>query len=178
MGITYDLRAKGHAHDIALVELDAPLNGLTAERVLDPLEAAAVLRPGVRVELVGYGRTSADGWRLGEMNAAEATITSVGAYEMTIGRPRRAAELPGRLGGPAFLTVADGTRRLISIVSRSANDATDCDRQHPPYNRRGLQQSLKRNEATRPGDSIGNPLGLVKSRQDLGGRQSSNLTVP
>jgi V8-like Glu-specific endopeptidase len=59
----YHLRASDSLHDIALLELETPLKGLTAERVLHPADAAALLRSGVRVQLVGYGTTHAR-WRI------------------------------------------------------------------------------------------------------------------
>jgi secreted trypsin-like serine protease len=45
---------------------------------------------------------------------------------MTIGAPGEPQNCEGDSGGPAFLVGADGTKRLVGIVSRSANDATDC----------------------------------------------------
>jgi trypsin len=123
----YDLRANGLLHDIALVELDAPLEGLTGEHVIDPADAVTLLRPGVRIELVGYGRIRADEeGLLGTKNAAQATITGVSANEITIGAPGAPQNCEGDSGGAAFLVGADGARRLVGIVSRSANDATDC----------------------------------------------------
>lgn len=122
----YHLRRGAPLHDVALVELEAPLEGLSPERVLHPEDAVTVLRPGLHVQLVGYGITRADGWLWGEKNAAEATITRVGADEMTIGETGGPQNCTGDSGGPAFFVAADGTRWLIGVVSRSANDMTAC----------------------------------------------------
>jgi hypothetical protein len=58
---TYEFRASGLSHDIALIELDAPLGSLTGEHVIDPVKATSLLRPGIRIDIVGYGAIGADG---------------------------------------------------------------------------------------------------------------------
>jgi secreted trypsin-like serine protease len=119
---SYDLRSSGSLHDIALVELAAPLDRSTFERLLSPQEAPAVLRSGAGVELVGYASKS----RLIEKTATRATITSLRADEMTVGGPGEPQSCEGDSGGPAFVLDGAGGRRIAGIVSRSANDATVC----------------------------------------------------
>lgn len=122
----FDLHANGLLHDIALVELEFPLENPTSERLLNPVDAVAMLHPGTRVEIVGYGRIHADGELLGTKNYAQATIASVSADEIVIGAPGDPQNCDGDSGGPAFIVESNGQKRLIGIVSRSANDATDC----------------------------------------------------
>jgi secreted trypsin-like serine protease len=122
----YDVQSPGSLHDIAIVELDAPVDGVTPESVLSPQSAPALLRAGEAVELVGYGATSADDDTLGTKNDAQATIASIGIDEMTVGGPGEAQDCDGDSGGPSFVIDASGTRRIAGIVSRSANDATAC----------------------------------------------------
>ncbi len=118
----YDLRATGSMHDIALAELEAPLESSSFERMLSPAEASAVLRPDGDVELVGYGASS----RLAEKAAKRATIRGLRADEMTIGGPGEPQSCEGDSGWPAFVLNERGVRRIAGIVSRSANDATEC----------------------------------------------------
>jgi secreted trypsin-like serine protease len=121
----YNRQAGSSPPDIALIEFDSPFTDGTVEYMLNPVTAASALRPGARIELVGYGRTEPSG-RLGRRNAAEAAITSVDVDEMTVGRLGETQNCDGDSGGSAFLLHSDGTRLLASIVSRSARDTTDC----------------------------------------------------
>jgi secreted trypsin-like serine protease len=121
----FGIRATGSLHDIALVELASPLERLVPESLLDASTSNASLHAGAGVELVGYGRTSQSSVT-GRRNAAIATIRTVATDEMTIGAPGEAQSCEGDSGGPAFLVGSDGIRRLAGIVSRSANDATEC----------------------------------------------------
>lgn len=116
----YDPHAAGALHDIALVELDAPLDRAVPEILLSPDEARRMLRRGLRLILVGYGRPRADGGAPGARYAAAATVTRLGAEEMTLGAPGDPQGFEGDSGGPAFLVAPDGTRRLAGIVSRAA----------------------------------------------------------
>lgn len=118
----YDLRSPGSMHDIALAELEAPLETSSFERSLSSAEASAVLRPDADVELVGYGANS----RVAEKTAKRATIRGLRADEMTIGGPGEPQSCAGDSGGPAFVLNERGARRIAGIVSRSANDATEC----------------------------------------------------
>jgi secreted trypsin-like serine protease len=122
----YDLRASGSLHDIALVELDAPLGRSHCERWLSPAEAPRMLGPGAAVELVGYSGRVADGVPFGSKAATRATIASLGTDEMTVGGPGEPQGCVGDSGGPAFARDATGARRLVAVTSRSANDATEC----------------------------------------------------
>jgi secreted trypsin-like serine protease len=118
----YDLRSTGSMHDIALAELEAPLESSSFERLLSAAEASAALRPDGDVELVGYGANA----RLPEKTAKRATIRPLRADEMTIGGPGEPQSCEGDSGGPAFVLNGRGARRIAGIVSRSANDATEC----------------------------------------------------
>jgi secreted trypsin-like serine protease len=118
----YDLRSRESLHDIALVELDGPLAIPAFERLLSPTEAFALLRSGGRVELVGYAGKS----HLGEKTVTRARVTSVSADEMAVGGPGLPQSCGGDSGGPAFVFNASGARRIAGVVSRSANDVTEC----------------------------------------------------
>ncbi len=122
----YDVQSQGSLHDLAIVELDAPVGSVAPESVLSSQSAPGALRSGNVVELVGYGSTSASDDALGAKNAAQAPITSVGVDEMTIGGPGEAQNCEGDSGGPSFVVDAAGARRIAGVVSRSANEATEC----------------------------------------------------
>jgi secreted trypsin-like serine protease len=119
----FAIREVGSLHDIGLVELVLPIEGMSAELLMDPA-AATLIQPGAGVELVGYG--TRDGGGSGQKTSTEATISSVGVDEMKIGGPGEPQNCKGDSGGPAFVIGLDGVRRLAGIVSRSANNATEC----------------------------------------------------
>jgi secreted trypsin-like serine protease len=117
----YSPQSKGTLHDIAIVELAADLESSAFARLLTPAEAPPVVRPGGDVELVGYGTKG----RFGEKVATRAPITTVGLDEMVIGGPGLPQSCLGDSGGPAFVGTGNG-KRIVGIISRSANDATEC----------------------------------------------------
>ncbi len=108
-------------HDIAVVELAVAPQGAAFLHLLTPAEAPPVVRPGGDVDLVGYGAKG----RFGRKVATRATLTYVGPHEMVIGGPGLPQSCVGDSGGPALVGAGD-TRRIAGIISRSANDATEC----------------------------------------------------
>jgi secreted trypsin-like serine protease len=121
---SYDLASRGSLHDVALVELDSPLEGVAGARV--PSRATGeVLAPGGHVELVGYGRTPSG--VLGHRHVATGTIVSVGPDEMTIGAAGEEQSCVGDSGGPVFVVGEDGSRQLVGVVSRSASESRECE---------------------------------------------------
>ena len=122
----FDPRGTGALHDIALVELDAPLDDVAVERILDPGGAAAAVAVGARVELLGYG-VSADRRGLGGLRHSKtARISGVARDEIVIGGPGEAQDCVGDSGAPSFSFESDGSRRIAGVSSRSANNATEC----------------------------------------------------
>jgi secreted trypsin-like serine protease len=121
----FDPKATGSFHDIAIVELAAPVPGVVADHVLAAGDSLAPLAVGAPVTLVGYGSTRGDG-RVGLKNAALAHVASIASDEMVIGLPGAAQNCNGDSGGPAFVVGTDGVRRIAGVASRSANDTTEC----------------------------------------------------
>jgi secreted trypsin-like serine protease len=122
----FDPRATGAVHDIALVELDSPLDDVAVERILDPAGASTAVAVGARVEILGYG-VAADRRGLGGQRHAKPTrISGVAGDEIVIGGPGEAQDCVGDSGGPSFSFGADGSRRIAGVSSRSANNATEC----------------------------------------------------
>jgi secreted trypsin-like serine protease len=122
----YNLRSAGSIHDIALVELEKPINNVGIESILTPAMANTMLHFNRHVSLVGYGKMRVDETSFGKKNAAEATITYLNKEEMIIGAVGTAQNCDGDSGGPAFLTDKQGTRWLVGIASRSVNELTSC----------------------------------------------------
>src|SRR5215831_18021910 len=106
-------------HDIAVVELERSAAAEpVADRVLESLDAGPALAAGDPVELVGYGRETADGGVVGSKNAAAARISAVSADEFRVGGPGEAQNCVGDSGGPSYAIASDASRRLVGIVSR------------------------------------------------------------
>jgi secreted trypsin-like serine protease len=121
----YDPFASGSLHDIALLELATPIDGAQLDPWLEPADAPGVLRAGDAVMLVGYGAVAADAGGSVE-NGAGSRIASVTDDEMIIGGPGEVQSCVGDSGGPSYVTLSTGERRLAGVVSRSADPTSEC----------------------------------------------------
>jgi secreted trypsin-like serine protease len=122
----FDSTATGSVHDLALMELDAPMEDVAPERFIAPVDANEVIAVGDNVELVGYGSTATDDTPGHERNAGDAPVSAVATDEFTVGGRGEVQDCFGDSGGPSFTIGSGGTRRLVGVTSRSANDATGC----------------------------------------------------
>jgi hypothetical protein len=111
-------------HDLALVLLARPLQGVTPERLLSKSESAA-LAIGAAVDLVGYGRTTHAVSVDGTKNRGRSKLVATRPFEWVIGAPSEPQNCDGDSGGPAFVKIA-GKRRLMGIASRSFDDKAPC----------------------------------------------------
>jgi secreted trypsin-like serine protease len=123
---SFDPLAATALHDIALVELDSSPAAATPDPLLASADAASALNPGDGVELIGYGQQTADGGVVGTKNAAAGVISAVSADEFVVGGPGAVQNCVGDSGGPSYAIGVDGSRRMIGITSRSANDMSAC----------------------------------------------------
>jgi secreted trypsin-like serine protease len=117
--------ALGSLADIALVELATPSDILPATW-LTPELAPIDLHAGGLLDLIGFGATTAPGGHARHKNRALGRIARVSSNELVVGGPGESQSCIGDSGGPSYLLSSDGTRRIAGIVSRSANDKTEC----------------------------------------------------
>lgn len=114
-------------HDIGLLVLAEPIPDVVPERLPSIAEADSTLVPGAEVEIVGYGVTEQVTFSYGVKTHGVATLVEVGAGELLIAEPGEQQNCNGDSGGPAYLELDDGSRRVFGVVSRSPDDDTNCD---------------------------------------------------
>jgi MYXO-CTERM domain-containing protein len=117
----------GQWYDIGLLILSEDLEGVVPEQLPTPAEAAATLVVDAQVDLVGYGYTDQQAGAYGVKAVGRASLVEVGSHELHISRPGEQQNCNGDSGGPAFLELAGGGRRLFGVVSRSPDDNLICD---------------------------------------------------
>jgi hypothetical protein len=108
----------GEAHDLALLVLAAPLEGVAPATPMTDADAI-YLQPGAPVDIAGYGRTGsgADG-APGRKHTGTSVLGQVGAVEMVVGPPPTVTRKTfGDSGGPTFVATPSGAR-LAGITSR------------------------------------------------------------
>ena len=117
----------GQWFDIGLLVLDEPVQGVAPELMPTPEEADAVLQAGAQVDLVGYGYTDQQAGAYGVKAVGRATLVEAGSHELLISEPGEQQNCNGDSGGPAYMELDGGGRRMVGVVSRSPDDNTVCD---------------------------------------------------
>lgn len=122
----YVSASEGHiAHDLALVFLDAPVQGVPIPAVADA-RIAAHLRSGADVHIVGYGQDQNN--HSGPLRSAKSVISFVGDEVIrTGGTAPTPSRCSGDSGGPTFMDVADGLEPPRRIVSVNSYGFQTCD---------------------------------------------------
>lgn len=120
----FDPTASTALHDLAIVELDEPVDA-PAARFSEPSDAGAIAI-GDPVELVGYGLTTVTGDPPHSKNAGSSHVAAVAATEFTVGGPNDEQACIGDSGGPVYDTSPAGSALLIGVTSRSADDRSEC----------------------------------------------------
>jgi secreted trypsin-like serine protease len=118
----------GHANDIAIAFLRRSVVGVEPASVLKPDEAD-ILQSGLAADIVGYGLRTApemdpDASDIGVKAQAKSVINEVGKYEIQVGvlypTPQKCY---GDSGGPTYITLQDGSERLVGVTSRAYDDS-------------------------------------------------------
>jgi secreted trypsin-like serine protease len=105
-------------HDLALVALDAPIDGVTPASL--PRSDAGQPSVGSSVTLVGYGPTE-PGASGGRKAVADAHVIRASASEFATGSTPDAQGCTGDSGGPIF----DASNVVVGTISRSFDAADD-----------------------------------------------------
>jgi hypothetical protein len=111
-------------HDLALVFLARPIDGLTPATILAASEKRW-LAEGREVDLVGYGRMSLASDARGQKGYGRSRVSQLQSQELVVGGAGVAQNCDGDSGGPAFISV-HGQRRMVGIVSRSVKSSAPC----------------------------------------------------
>ncbi len=119
----FDPVASRDMHDVALVELESAAPGPVSS--IDFANGPS-LTADACVELVGYGGSARADVLRATKSARRGRIAAVAADEFVVGGPGESQSCMGDSGGPAFQSRADGSSSIVGVVSRSANDATEC----------------------------------------------------
>jgi hypothetical protein len=124
---SFDLSAPsefGQWFDIALLFLAQPITSVPPI-LLPSVADGESLASGMQLELVGYGRTSNDTDETGVMFDAVTDLVTRGTHELQISTPGAPQNCHGDSGGPALKDFGGG-RRVVGVVSRSANGTGEC----------------------------------------------------
>lgn len=111
--------------DIAIVKL-ASASKVTPAKWSPTVRSNSELHVGESLELVGFGATRNRADITRHKNRVSGRLAKVTSNELTVGGPGEAQNCVGDSGGPSYLLSTDGARRIIGIVSRSANNETEC----------------------------------------------------
>lgn len=113
----------GAVHDIGLLFLEEPVEGVEPVPLATPDDVAA-LAPGDMLDLVGYGLTRPDGFEAGVKHHGRAALTAIDTFMYGIGTPGEVQNCNGDSGGPAFYEIAPGEHRVIGVVTGGPEPCT------------------------------------------------------
>lgn len=114
------------ADDVALLFLEAPIEGATPARLATPEHADAIVAD-LALDVVGYGQTDVDDTSTaGLERATTAHVVEVGDTELR--HLGTGADCPGPSdsGGPIYADLGDGLR-LVGVTSHGGGEVLDCN---------------------------------------------------
>lgn len=117
----------GLVSDIGVLLLRREVEGVTPEVLLTRNEADAVLLLGEELAILGYGYTDTALTRSGVKFKASTPLVYVGPFEIQMSEPGDPQPCYGDSGGPVFVTLASGERRIAGVVSRGPGEEGGCD---------------------------------------------------
>lgn len=110
----------GYGNDLALLHLDAEQSSALVNVPVVSLAAPALpLAPAnyPAGEMAGWGLTRFGGQLSNDLLSTNLKITAVGPATITVSSQSGAGPCIGDSGGPLYVTDADGTRRIVGILS-------------------------------------------------------------
>lgn len=122
---TFDMSKPSNWFDIGLMFLEEPAEGRPVAAVLSP-EENEMIDVDVSVEMVGWG-ASEDPWQSntgqvpsGTKYCGKSTISDLSHHEIITGHAGDARKCHGDSGGPTFVTLEGGEKRVLGVASRLA----------------------------------------------------------
>lgn len=110
----------GYGNDLALLHLDTEQSAALASVPVVSLAAPALpLAPAnyPSGDMAGWGLTRFGGQLSNDLLSTKLKITAVGPATITVASQAGAGPCIGDSGGPLYVTDADGTRRIVGILS-------------------------------------------------------------
>jgi len=117
----------GLVNDIGILMLARDVEEVEPELLITRGEADASLLLGMELTILGYGYTDLDLTRSGIKYKAATPLVYIGSYEIQMSEPGDPQPCYGDSGGPVFLTLASGQRRIVGVVSRGPGEEGGCD---------------------------------------------------
>lgn len=117
----------GLVNDIGILLLRRNVEEIEPELLLTRGEADAALLLGVELTILGYGYTDIELTRSGIKYKATTPLVYIGSYEIQMSEPGDPQPCYGDSGGPVFLTLPSGQRRIAGVVSRGPGEEGGCD---------------------------------------------------
>lgn len=114
-------------NDIALVFLKDPVKGVPLQKLARPADAAALLKEGSKVRIVGYGKSKIDDDKTaGVQRVGTATLVKVGDSEIQAGQMGEQQACQGDSGGPVFANPDGPPDQLVQIGVASRLRTAKC----------------------------------------------------
>jgi MYXO-CTERM domain-containing protein len=117
----------GLVSDIGILLLRQAVEEVEPEQLITRGEAGVVLVLGEELTIVGYGFTDVDLTRSGIKFKATTPLVYIGPFEIQMSEPGDPQPCYGDSGGPVFVTLASGERRIAGVVSRGPGEEGGCD---------------------------------------------------
>jgi len=117
----------GLVSDIGILLLRREVEGVAPELLLTRNEASAALSLGDELTILGYGFTDTALTRAGIKFKATTPLVYIGPFEIQMSEPGDPQPCYGDSGGPVFVTLASGERRIAGVISRGPGEEGGCD---------------------------------------------------
>jgi hypothetical protein len=117
----------GLVSDIGILLLLQPVEEVEPEQMLTPGEAGVVLVLGEELTILGYGFTDTALTSSGIKFKATTPLVTIGSFEIMMSEPGDPQPCYGDSGGPVFVTLASGQRRIAGVISRGPGEEGGCD---------------------------------------------------
>lgn len=117
----------GLVSDIGLLLLRRQVEEVEPEQLITRGEADAALLLGEELTILGYGYTDTALTRSGIKYKAVTPLVYIGPFELQMSEPGDPQPCYGDSGGPVFVTLASGQRRIAGVVSRGPGEEGGCD---------------------------------------------------